>query len=112
MFKEHFNLKFQKRKKDQYDTCKAFKSYPVENVRDEIKLAQENHLGDKNLVHEIKEDLKIKGQVCKTLLVAAFDLQNILLCSYGETSSFDYSWRLATHTFTDTDTVIMKTSCY
>ena len=90
MFKEHFNLKFQKRKKDQYDTCKAFKSYPVENVRDEIKLAQENHLGDKNLVHEIKEDLKIKGQVCKTLLVAAFDLQNILLCSYGETSSFDY----------------------
>ena len=91
MFKEHFNVKFQKWKKDQYGTCEAFKSYPLENVRDEIKLAQENHFGDKNLVHEIKEDLIIKGQVCKTLLVAAFDLQKVLLCSYGETSSFDYS---------------------
>ena len=44
VFKERFNLKFQKAKRDQCDTCEAFKSYPVENVIHEIKLAHENRL--------------------------------------------------------------------
>lgn len=94
VYKACFNLKIQRPKKDQCDTCETFKNLPPENLTDEIKLAQKNHLCDKNLVQKIKEDFKVKAEGDATLLIAAFDLQKVLLCRFGEISSFYYSRRL------------------
>ena len=56
VFREQFNLKFQKPKKDKCDTCEEFndKSTPTP---EEI-VAQENHLKDKELARQIKRAAK------------------------------------------------------
>ena len=58
-----------------------------------------------------RQKLKISKLKVK-LLVAAFDLQKVLLCPYGEASSFYYFQRLATHNFTVTNILSMKASCH
>ena len=48
----------------------------------------------------------------ENVLVAAFDLEKVLLCPHGQTSSFYYCKRLTLHNFTVTDIVSMKKTMY
>ena len=112
VFRECFNLKFQMLKKDKCDTCEAYRNQEPETLTDVMKLDQQNHLKEKEAVKKIKKECKEDGQVDKKLVVAAFDLQKVLLTPFGQTSSFYYSRRLTNHNFTITDIVSMETSCY
>ena len=110
IFRERFNLKFQKPKKDKCDTCEEFKNTP--NPTEEAKLSQKNHLKDKDLARNIKQAAKEEASKDLTKCAAAFDLQKVLLTPYGQTSSFYYSRRLANHNFTVTELDSMSTWCY
>lgn len=60
----------------------------------------------------IKERCKNLAKSIDKVLAAAFDLQKVLLCPYGQTSSFYYSRRLANHNFTITELDNMNTACF
>ena len=107
VFNERFNLKFQPPKKDKCDTCECYNNSTL--ITDEMELSQQNHLQDKNLVREIKEKCKTNAGQNEHVLAAAFDLQKVLLCPYGQVY---YSRRLANHNFTVTELDNMRTSCY
>ena len=110
VFNERFNLKFQQPKKDKCDTCETFNNLP--NPSTEEKESQNRHINDKKYVREIKELCKTKAKENVETLAAAFDLQKVLLCPHGQTSSFFYSRRLANHNFTITELESMDTHCY
>lgn len=110
IFRERFNLKFQKPKKDNCDTYEEFKN--TVSPSEEVKLAQKSHLVDKDLARKIKTAAKEDASKDITKCVAAFDLQKVLLTPYGQTSSFYYSRRLANHNFTVTELESMSTYCY
>lgn len=112
VFNEHFDLKFQKPKKDQCDKCTTYKNTPVEARSDEAIAEQEHHISEKKLAREHKEKMKQEACKSKTTLTAAFDLEKVLLAPHGQTSSFYYSRRLKNHNFTITDISNMETYCY
>ena len=112
VFHERLNLKFQRLKKDMCDTCETFKNANEANVTAEEKLAQQDHLNDKNLVREIKDVAKVQAGIDKEMVAAAFDLQKVLLTPYGQTSSFHYSRSLKNYNFMVTEIQNMSTSCY
>ena len=112
VFREKFNLKFQKPKKDVCDKCQTYKNIPIESRSDEMKEKQEKHIEEKDLTREFKSKMKSDGKQDQEMLVAAFDLEKVLLCPHGQTSSFYYCKRLKVHNFTVTDIVSMKTSCF
>ena len=47
VFREKFNLKFQKWKKDACDSCKIFKNTPPEHITEAMKNSHENHIQQK-----------------------------------------------------------------
>ena len=53
---------------------------------------------------------RAKAEIEKT--TAAFELEKVLLCPFGETSSFYYSRRLKNHNFTVTTLDSMEIFCY
>jgi hypothetical protein len=112
VFKEKFNLKFQIPKKDKCDTCETFKNLDTSSLTDELKQEQQNHLKDRDLVRQLKEKLKGEAQGNQDIVTAAFDLQKVLLCPFGQTSSFYYSRRLTNYNFTITELDNMQTACY
>ena len=66
VFRERFNLKFQKPKKDECDTCESFRN--ADSPTEEMQAAQEGHLRDKESARQIKEKAKIKWPqhfICK-----------------------------------------------
>lgn len=112
VFHECFNLKFQQLKKDRCDTCEAYQNQDPATLTNQMKADQASHMREKEDVKRIKEQLKEMGKMDKSLVVAAFDLQKVILSPYGQVSSFYYSRRLANHNFTITDIVSMETSCF
>ncbi|XP_057305163.1 uncharacterized protein LOC130642101 [Hydractinia symbiolongicarpus] len=112
VFKEKFNLKFQQPKKDKCDTCEAYNNLDKTQIDKEVEQSQKNHLHDKDRVREIKETCKKMASENTDVLAAAFDLQKVLLCPFGQTSSFYYSRRLTNHNFTITELDNMDTYCY
>ena len=112
VFTECFNLKFQLVKKDRCDTCETFKNRDKGSLEDQMQADQDNHLKDKETVRNLKDSLKRQAKEDQTLLVAAFDLQKVLLSPFGQTGSFYYSRRLANHNFTITNIANMETYCY
>ena len=112
VFHEGFNLKFQRPKKDMCDTCETFKNANEATVKAEEKLAQQNHLNDKNLVREIKDVAKVQAGINNEMVPAAFDLQKALLTPYSQTSSFYYSRRLANYNLMVTEIQNILISCY
>ena len=112
VFKERFNLKFQKPKKDKCDTCESYNNLDKSVITEETEASQKNHLLDKEAVMKIKERCKNLAKSNDKVLAAAFDLQKVLLCPYGQTSSFYYSRRLANHNFTITELDNMNTASF
>ena len=80
-------------------------------INEEIEEWQ-NHLRGKDQVRLIKEMCKLRARKDHHVLAAAFDLQKVLLCPYGQTTSFYYSQNLANHNFTVTGLDSMNTHCY
>ena len=112
VFKECFNLKFQQPKKDKCGTCESYNNLDKSQINEEIEESQQNHLRDKDQARLIKEMCKQRARKNHHVLAAVFDLQKVLLCPNGQTSSFYYSRRLANHNFTITELDNMNTHCY
>jgi len=98
VFHEHFNLKFQKPKKDLCHKCTAFKNTPTEARTKDACDQHEKHIKQKKLAREFKESMKNEANKSTKVLTAAFDLEKVLLAPHGQTSSFYYSRRLKTTT--------------
>lgn len=112
VFRERFDLRFQKPKKDECDRCTDFNNTPVEARTEEMIDQQERHVTDKEMAREHKIQMKEQAQNHPNIIAAAFDLEKVLLCPYGQTSSFYYSKRLKVHNFTITDINSMETHCF
>ena len=110
VFKTRFRLKFHKPKKDNCSTCTAYKNKPVKTQEDEEK--QKKHMKDKDLARSLKEERKTEATNDISTTCAAFDLQQVLLSPYGQTSDFYYSRRLKNHNLTITEIDSMTTYCY
>ena len=111
VFSKRFNLKFQKNKKDKCNQCESFQNTPEDIRTEDQKEKQDLHLDEKENAREFKQKKKEEGKK-NNVITAAFDLEKVLLCPYGQTSSFYYSKRLKLHNFTITDIEEMVTHCY
>ncbi|GFO13679.1 DNA repair protein rhp54 [Plakobranchus ocellatus] len=95
IFDEEFNLAFHKRKKDQCEICTSQRNNPT----DEEKESFEEHLSNKLKARETKEQEKLAAKTpFKTS--CTFDMEQILLCPHGPSSSFYYKRRLGVYKFT------------
>ena len=112
VFKERFNLKFQRPKKDNCDACKAFENIPDDLKTEELIEQNKIHLTEKDRAREYKQAKKDESEANQKTLSAAFDLEKVLLCPHGPTSSFYYSQRLKIHNFTITNIANMQTYCF
>ena len=112
VFTEQFDLKFQKPKKDKCDQCTAFNNTAIVNRMPEIVENNKQHIAEKIAARAYKNKLKAETEGSTDTIVVAFDLQKVLLCPHGETSSFYYSRRLKVHNFTVTNINTMETSCF
>lgn len=113
VFKDRFNLKFNRPKKDVCDYCTSFKNMPEYLKSQEEIQKYTDHLEEKDRVRVLKAEMK-QFAVKNALLshVAVFDFQKTLLSPHGQTSSFYYSQRLRNYNFTITNIANMKTYCY
>lgn len=111
VFTTRFNLKFHKNKKDKCNSCESFKNTP-EDIRTEEQIDKnDKHLDEKENARLYKARMKEEGKK-SNVIAAAFDLEKVLLCPHGQTSSFYYSKRLKVHNFTITDIASMVTHCF
>ena len=111
IFKQRFNLKFQRNKKDQCDKCEGFRNTPVENKTADMIIDHDKHIDEKDSAGDLKAEMKRLGEN-DNVVSSAFDLEKVLLAPHGQTSSFYYSKRLKIHNFTVTDITNMETFCY
>ena len=100
VFKEKFDLKFHKPKKDKCDHCEAYEN--IASKTPEMIEEHTLHIEEKENARTYKNEMKDEGGV-DSVLTAAFDLEKVLLCPHGPTSSFYYVKRLKLHNFTVTD---------
>ena len=110
VFRRKFRLKFMKPKKDDCNTCTTFDAIPEKTKEQEEEHAQ--HLADKEFARAYKTKQKDEASVNPEVAAAAFDLQQVLLCLFGPTGAFYYSWRLKNFNFTVTELDNMTTHAY
>ena len=112
VFQTRFNLKFQKPKKDKCDACTEFTNTPADKRTSEYVDSHNHHLVCKDIVREIKKGVKVLSARDPLTSGCAFDLQKVMQCPHGNTSSFYYSRRLKNHNFTITDIETMTSECF
>ena len=97
VFDTEFNIWFHRPQKDQCDTCVAYrhKTSPSEEDKEVYVM----HQKDKEKAREIKNLAKSQSKL-PLKASCAFDMQQILLCPHGLSSSFYYKRRLGVFNFT------------
>lgn len=99
VFNTEFNFGFHKPKKDQCDMCIAHKNRQS-LATDEEKQEYESHISNKIMAREIKDNVKREAINSTDKTGCCFDLQQILLCPHGNSSSFYYKRRLGIYNLT------------
>ena len=102
--------KFQKPKKNQCDTCTAYKN--DKNKTPEKDAWQQKHISDKDYTRVIKEKKKQEARANEDVVNAAFDLEAVLLAPHRLCSTFYYSRRLQKHNLTVTEIDNMNTYAF
>ncbi|GFR82956.1 tRNA uridine 5-carboxymethylaminomethyl modification enzyme MnmG [Elysia marginata] len=97
IFDTEFNLGFHWPKKDQCETCISY-AFNKDSLTEEDKLKYEKHIQNKNTARDIKNEVKADKSPHNTS--CAFDLQQILLCPHGQSSSYFYKKRLGVYDLT------------
>ncbi|KAL7636965.1 UNVERIFIED_CONTAM: hypothetical protein RMT77_012723 [Armadillidium vulgare] len=106
IFNQEFNLAFFIPKKDQCELCTKFQN--GSNAEKETLLVlYENHLQEKDLSRIEKENDKKS-----TNIVAVYDLQAVLPCPQGDTSTFYYVSKLNVFNFTIFQLKTNFVNCY
>ncbi|XP_030766575.1 uncharacterized protein LOC115890475 [Sitophilus oryzae] len=110
IFNTKFNIGFFAPKKDQCDLCESFKN-ASEDEKKELENKYNEHLEEKNLSREEKEEDKIKAQA-GSISLAIYDLQAVLPVPVGQSSAFFYKSRLNCYNFTVTEIVKGSTKAF
>ncbi|GFR61148.1 tRNA uridine 5-carboxymethylaminomethyl modification enzyme MnmG [Elysia marginata] len=97
IFDTEFNLGFHRPKKDQCETRISYANNK-DSLTEEDKLKYEKHVQNKNTARDIKNEVKADKSPHKTS--CAFDLQQILLCPHGLSSSCSHKRRLGVYDLT------------
>lgn len=98
IFNTNFNIGFFSPKKDQCDLCESYKN-ASEDGKKELENKYNEHLEEKILSREEKEEDKIKAQA-GSISLAIYDLQAVLPVPVGQSSAFFYKSRLNCYNFT------------
>ena len=107
--KDPRNLWFHRPKKDQCDTCIAYKNHHG-LMSEETRLQFEKHLENKNTARYIKKCAKEDKDPLKTS--CAFDFQQIMLCPHGQSSKYYYKRRLGVYNLSFYDYTNADAFCY
>ena len=100
VFDYDFNLGFHRpKKKDQCDVCIAHKNRNGPINPKEIEIYQ-SHINNKVAARQLKETVKKDACNSRTATGCAFDMQQILLCPDGKSSSYLYKRRLGVYNLT------------
>ena len=111
IFNTEFNISFFKPKKDQCDRCVVY-AIATNKEKMELETEYQQHIQNKKIVRDLKDYDKLQAVEDKTLCVACFDLQKVLITPSCEISSFYYKSKLATYNFTIYDVGNNKGHCY
>ena len=111
IFNTEFNISFFKPKKDQCDRCVVY-AVATNKEKMELETEYQQHIQNKKIVRDLKDYDKLQAVEDKTLCVACFDLQKVLITPSCEISSFYYKSKLATYNFTIYDVGNNKGHCY
>lgn len=106
IFNEEFNISFFTPKKDQCELCVSYEN-ATETDKETMKDKFENHLQQKELSRTEKQNDKESQN-----FVAVYDLQAVLPCPKGNTSSFYYISKLNVFNFTVYDIKTNAVVCY
>ncbi|GFS00861.1 DNA repair protein rhp54 [Elysia marginata] len=111
VFDYDFNLGVHRPKKEQCEVCIAHKN------RHGVATAEENqeyvnHINNKVTAREIKDIAKKDARQSTTTTGCAFDLQQIVLCPHGKSSSFFYKRRLGVYNLTVYDYKTCDAYCF
>jgi len=93
IFNRKFNLHFFVPKKDQCDLCTEYRNTAGKSPALESKYRQ--HCDQKNLARQAKQTAKEAAAADQTCMAICFDLQKVLNCPHGETSSYYYHRKLS-----------------
>lgn len=97
IFTREFNIGFFQPKKDKCDLCLDYE-LAAPNRKIEIKKKYEDHLKEKELCRQEKR--LDRQNINETNICAVYDLQAVMQCPTGETSSFFYKSKLNCLNFT------------
>lgn len=100
IFTSEFNLSFFQPKKDQCDLCNSYYNSNADQKKD-IEEKYNTHLEEKNCSRLEKMNDRMK--VNKNFRVAVYDLEAVLQCPKGDTSSFYYKSKLNCYNLTVTE---------
>lgn len=111
IFNSDFNLAFHVPKKDQCDFCNKFEKSD-ECTKIGLKYKMEEHMQNKILVRQLKEQMKIQAQADNAINVACFDLQQVLITPQSLSSQLYYRRKLSTYNLTVFDLASRDGYCY
>jgi len=78
LFNTEFNLGFHQPRKDHCDVCNSYKN-ACTIEKSQLSKKYETHIRNKNLAREQKEADKVKANSEQDLVVACFDLEQVLM---------------------------------
>lgn len=93
------NLGFHRPKKDQCSLCMSFLN-GSESEKDDLRMRYTAHIAEKNKVRELKKEHKELAQHDKEVLVATFDLQQVIHLPISKENALFYKRRLANYNLT------------
>jgi hypothetical protein len=99
VFNTEFNIAFHKPSKDQCDLCTTYKQATSED-KGNMYESYSRHTRNSKRARENKEEDKIFAKQNTDIIVACFDLEEVLITPKGFVSSFYYKRRLNTYNFT------------
>ena len=103
------NLRFLKPKKDLYGICESFRR-GSEEEKEKQRETYEKHIQEKTKVRDIKE--KLKNRHNDQMLVASFDLQQVIYLPRSNRCEVFYKRRLSCYNFSIFDIKLREATCF
>uniref|UniRef100_A0A6P7G4W5 Uncharacterized protein LOC114337687 n=1 Tax=Diabrotica virgifera virgifera TaxID=50390 RepID=A0A6P7G4W5_DIAVI len=98
LFTTEFNLSFFQPKNDQCDLCTSYNNSTADQKKD-LEEKYQTHIKEKNCIEKFNDRSKIN----KNIKVVVFDLEAVLQCPRGNSSSFYYKSKLNCYNLTLTE---------
>ena len=110
VFDTEYNLAFHTPVKDRCDFCVSVEN--TRNIQPELQREFESHIFNKEKARENKNEDKVLALKHNDLVVACFDLEEVLLTPHSNESCLYYKRRLCTFNFTVYEFGFKEGYCY